>query len=81
MQYMFGPLAIPPLPSSTNTSSEILYPFPHNVTFYTADWMDSTRSMTTDPNVMENAENNNAAVEKEDREGYDVVLAYVRLLH
>ncbi|PVG03114.1 Bin3-domain-containing protein [Serendipita vermifera] len=77
MEYMFGPLPMP-LPSSPNASPEIHYPFPHNVTFYTADWMGSTRGTGATPSnevEMGQTESSNAAIKKEDREGYDVVLA------
>ncbi|CAG8596213.1 10403_t:CDS:2, partial [Acaulospora colombiana] len=75
MEYMFGPLSMPP-PSSKNVTPEIHHPFPHNVTFYTADWMKSTRNVVLSNEAETGqAESSNAAMEKEDREGYDVVLA------
>ena len=67
LQHMFGPL---PIPIKTQTNST----FPNNVSFYASDWVATSR----DVDMTANAGPQGAisgGIEREDREGYDVVIA------
>lgn len=67
MEHMFGPMPIPP-PKTVGIQGQAL--FPHNITFYTADW--TTNSTST---AVGDQEGTIGGIEKEDKEGYDIVLA------
>jgi SAM-dependent methyltransferase len=76
MEYMFGSLPIPP-----NEGGEPS--FPNNLAFYTADWTKSAEDVDFEMDDQDqNAEEANElatgqrAIHKEDKEGYDVVLAF-----
>lgn len=63
LQHMFGPLPIPSAAAPISSTPEWKpKPFPHNITFHTADWMATPRDM-------------DMGIKKEDREGYDVIVA------
>ena len=64
LEHTFGPIPIPP---ASNTASHTQATFPHNITFYTADW--------TKESVADNHEGASGGIEREDKEGYDAVLA------
>lgn len=69
LQHMFGPL---PIPSSTQgTSSRASHTFPNNMSFYTVDWM-----APRDIDMSAEGESTIAGIEREDREGYDVAIAF-----
>lgn len=66
LQHMFGPL---PIPSSAQ-GAPVTNAFPSNVTFYAADWV-----APHDADMSSGEVNPSAGIEREDREGYDVVVA------
>ncbi|CCA72051.1 hypothetical protein PIIN_05986 [Serendipita indica DSM 11827] len=68
MEYMFEPLPIP----SVNYLPEHLHrQFPHNVAFYAADW-----NRKVDHDALLQMSDNVGGIEKEDRDGYDVVIGF-----
>jgi 7SK snRNA methylphosphate capping enzyme len=63
LQHMFGPLPVPSTAVAVSATPEWKpKPFPHNITFHTADWMAAPRDM-------------DMGIKKEDKEGYDVIVA------
>lgn len=64
LEHMFGPIPIPP---ASKPASHTPATFPHNITFYAADW--------TKESMADNDEGASGGIEKEDKEGYDAVLA------
>ena len=66
MEYMFEAL---PVPSVNSVPESLHQQFPHNVTFYAADW-----NQAVDPDVPLQLMDGIGGIEKEDRDGYDVVV-------
>ncbi|KAG8838316.1 hypothetical protein FRC20_006458 [Serendipita sp. 405] len=73
MEYMFGPLPIPPV---SMIDPSLHSAFPHNISFYTADWTRAVQENVSKVVGTEPDTQDISGIVKEDKMGYDIVIAF-----